>query len=417
MIKPRILEPNRAQVRLVPSDLESLIAADHPVRSVWAYVCQLDLSIFLTQVRSVGANAGRPAIDPRILLGLWIQATLDGVGSARELERLTREHVVYQWICGGVNVNYHTLSDFRSLSSDLLDSVLAEGVMVLLESGLAEMTRVAHDGMKVRASAGASSFRTRHRLRKLREAAVEQIEHLREELKDDQGASRNRQQAARERAATERLERIEEAQRRIKDAEKRKRSNNGKKKTKARVSTTDPQARVMKMPDGGFRPAYNVHLVTETKEQIILECDVTDEGTDTSMAVPLANSIKAKHGRTPEQWLYDGGCNSHENLKALTELECEVFAPIRPARTRARNRTQVRATDPDYVASWRTRMSTTEAKRIYPERAATAECVNGHFRNNGLRQFLVRSLKKVKSVVLLHAVTHNFSRMKVLGVV
>lgn len=408
--KPRLLQPNRAQMRLVPTDLEAMVAEDHQVRAVWAFVERLDLSGFYERIGSVEGGAGRPAIDPRVLLCLWIEATLDGVGSARELERLCGEHSVYQWICGGVPISYHTLSDFRSLSADLLNEVLTDSVAVLLSTGLVELQRVAHDGVRVRASAGASSFRTGSRLRALKKIAREQVELLAEEIESDPGASRRRREAARKRAAESRARRIERALKQLPEVEKRKRSRNSKKKTQARVSTTDPDARVMKMPDGGYRPAFNIHLTADTASQVVIAFEVTNQGTDCGTMVPLSDQVAERHERSPQQWLADGGCTSLENIEAMASKGCNVYAPIRKARRRGRARTQIRTTDTPAIADWRRRMKSKEGKAIYKERAATSECVNAQFRNNGLRQLLVRGLEKVRSVVLLHILTHNMRR-------
>src|SRR5215470_12739656 len=150
----RVIEANRAQFRLVPMDLEGLLPEDHAARAVWSYVERLDLSAFYAAIRSREGRAGRPAVDPRIYLALWIYAMLDGVGSAREIERLTRDHLAYQWICGGVPVNYHSLSDFRRTAVDRLNGLLTQSVTILMGSGLVEIRRVSQDGMRVRASAG-----------------------------------------------------------------------------------------------------------------------------------------------------------------------------------------------------------------------------------------------------------------------
>src|SRR5829696_838621 len=157
----RVLTAQRNQIALRPVDLEATVGSDHPVRNVWAFVERLDLSALYGEIGSIEGAAGRPAIDPKILMALWLYATLDGVGSAREIERLTEVHDAYRWICGGVNVNHHTLSDFRCRPVDLLDQLLTDSVAVLMHKGLAKLERVAQDGMRVRASAGAGSFRRR----------------------------------------------------------------------------------------------------------------------------------------------------------------------------------------------------------------------------------------------------------------
>lgn len=403
------MEENRAQMRLVTVDLESMLPPDHQARAVWAFVERLDLGEFYARIRSREGKAGRPATDPQILLALWIYATLDGVGSARAIERLSQYHLAYQWICGGVNVNHHSLSDFRNEAADLLNGLLTQSVTILMRGGLVEMRRVAQDGMKVRASAGASSFRTRAGLDKLRKIAREQVETLAKEIEDDPAGSNKRQEAAQKNAAEQRAKRIEEALAEMTEAEARKRSNNGKKKKEARTSTTDPAARVMKMADGGFRPAYNVHLVSETTSKVIIAVEVDNLGTDTHAMVPLAEQVEKRYKARPEEWLADGGCSSLGNIERMQERGCKIFAPLRQRRS-GRNPEEIRPTDSEVIKEWRKRMTSDEAKRIYRERGATAELVNAQCRAQGLWQFLVRGVDKVRSVALLHALTNNMRR-------
>src|SRR5437762_4776373 len=208
---PRLIEANRLQMRLVPMDLEGLLPEDHQARAVWSFVSRLDLSEFHERIRAREGVAGRPATDPQILLGLWILATLDGIGSSREIERRCDMDLAYQWLCGGVPVNHHTLSDFRNLSSDQLNGLLTQIVTGLLSEGLVEMQRVAHDGMKVRASAGSASFRRRARLKEFKKMAREQVEALVKEIEGDSAAGNKREKSARKRAAESRERRVEHA--------------------------------------------------------------------------------------------------------------------------------------------------------------------------------------------------------------
>ena len=405
----RVVEVNRAQMRLVPMDLESLLPADHQARAVWSFVERLDLGEFYGRIESREGKAGRPATDPQIFLALWIYATVEGVGSAREIERLCRYHLAYQWICGGVKVNHHSLSDFRNQATDLLNGLLTQSVTILVREGLVELRRVAQDGMKVRASAGASSFRTRAGLNKLQKMVREQVQTLAKEIEDDPGAGAKREEAAKKKAADDRAKRIDRALEEMAEAERRKRSNNGKKKKEARTSTTDPSARVMKMPDGGFRPAYNVHLVSETASKVIIAVEVDNLGTDTHTMVPLADQIEERYQVRPAEWLADGGCNSLGNVDKMAERGCKIFAPLRQRRS-GRSPEQIRPTDSEAVKQWRRRMVTEQAKQIYKERGATAELVNAQCRAQGLWQLLVRGVEKVRAVALLHAITNNMRR-------
>lgn len=407
---PRVRQADRSQLRLVTTDLDRMVADDDQVRSVWAFVEGLDLTVFYDAIKSVEGEPGRPPIDPKILLALWIQATLDGVGSAREVARLCEMHVRYQWICGGVIPGYHRLSDFRSHSDEQFDKLLTDTVAVLMDRDLVTLDRVAQDGMRVRASAGSGSFRSGERLRELHEVAGEQVRRLKAEVNEDGAAGNRRRGAARQRAAADREQRIREALDEFPAIEERKQSNNGKKKTESRCSTTDPEARVMKMADGGFRPALNVHLVTDTKSKVIAAVEVNNHGTDQRMTIPLAEQVHQRHEKNPTEWLEDGGCVTALGIDALDERGTKIIAPIRPPRNPENKPTDIRPSDSPAVADWRARMATEYAKTIYKQRGATAELANAHARAYGLTQFLVRGIKKARSVVLLIAITHNMRR-------
>jgi hypothetical protein len=343
-------------------------------------------------------------------MALWLYATLDGVGSAREVGRLCEDHVAYQWICGGVSVNYHTLSDFRTGNVALLDRLLTGGVAGLLHEGLVTMNRVAQDGMRVRASAGTSSFRRGPTLERLEEEARQQVEALRKELQDDPGAATQRQRAARERARRERQERIARARQVLPQVQARKRPE---KKDQARASTTDPDARFMKMADGGIRPAVNVQLASDTGSQIITGVEVTNAGSDMGQMAPMIDEHRDRYGRPPGAMLVDGGFASREDIDTASRAEppTTVYAPVQKSRKEeGKVCTARQPADTDAVAQWRQRMSTPEAQEIYKQRAATAECVNALARNRGMRQFPVRGLRKIKAVVLWFALAHNLVR-------
>lgn len=408
--RKRVLQPNRSQLRLIPLDLDRMVAADDAVRAVWDFVERLDLSPFYERIMACEGAPGRSAIDPKILMTLWLFGTIEGVASAREIARLCETDWRYQWICGGVTPGYHVLSDFRSLSADEFDRLLTDIVTVLMHNDLVTLDRVAQDGMKVRASAGAGSFRKKKTLEQCHQIAREQVERLKSENDRDSGGASRRREAARERAAREREERIKHALAELPDIEQRKKSNNGKNKTEARCSTTDPEARVMKMPDGGFRPALNVHFVTDTGTKVVAAVEVNNDGTDQRMTVPLAKQIHQRYGKYPAEWLEDGGCVTLGGVDALAEHNTSVIAPIRPPRGHERDAFAPRDTDSDAVAEWRRRMATDYAKNVYKQRGATAELTNAHARAHGLQQFLVRGIEKAKSVALLLAIAHNMRR-------
>jgi transposase len=403
------LRPNRQQLELRPADLDGLLPADHDARVVWQFVEGLALEPLYAAIKAVEGHAGRPAIDPAILMALWLYATLEGVGSARALARLCEEHDAYRWICGGVAVNYHTLADFRVQTGAYLDEALTTSVAALMAEGVVDVQRVAQDGLKVRASAGAGSFRRGERLAQCLAEATAQVEALKREVHDDPGATTRRVAAARERAARERQQRVTQALAQLPAVvARRKKAGVG---GPARLSTTDPDARRMLMADGGVRPAYNGQFATATGSQVIVGVAITTASTDLGQLRPMVEQLRRRYGRGPSQILADGGYVALPDIRALESGPegCQVYAPPKTSHGPGRLRDWRRRNDAATWA-WRTRMGTPTAQAIYKERAATAECVNAQARTRGLYQFVVRGLHKVYAVLLWFALAHNLRR-------
>lgn len=430
-LQARVQRAVRDQLEMREVDLESLIPADHRARLVWSFVEGLDLGPLYAEIKAVESQAGRPGIDPPILMTLWLYATLEGVGSARALDRLCIEHNAYRWICGGVGVNYHSLSDFRVGHMEFLDDLLTRSVAALMMNGTVSLKRVAQDGVRVRANAGSGSFRRRKSLSRFLKMADEQVRHLRRELDEDPAASANRRQAAKLRAARERQERVSQALAEIEkiEAQYAARSAHGNKRKKPppdgpglppqdkrepRVSTTDPRARRMKGADGGFRPSYNVQFATDTTSGIVVGLDVVNRGSDWEELPPMLDQLQRRYGRLPEQSLVDGGFAKFDAVAAAERQGSQVFAPVPSAKNAKLDPHQPRPKDPPEIAKWRLRMATDEAKQIYRERAASAEWVNAQARNRGLRQFLVRGMAKARAVVLWYALAHNLMQLRYL---
>jgi transposase len=402
---PRLVTADRRQIELRPFDLESLLPPEHRARAIWAMVEGLDLTKFYEPIVARGSEPGRPAIDPKLLVALWLYATSEGVGSARELARLCAAHDAYRWLCGGVAVNYHTLSDFRVGHEAALDALLTQVLAAMLHRGLVKLERVAHDGMRVRASAGAASFRREPSLRACLAAAEAQVAHVKAEGEHPL-PGRRAGAAAAARAARERAKRVRQALAELPAVQAVKPT--AEKKAQARVSTTDPEARVMKMADGGFRPAYNVQLATATEGRAIVGVQVTNCGSDQGQLEPMVEAIAERTGTRPTEYLVDGGFVKLESLTAAAAQDVTVYAPVPEPRTAGTDRYAPKPDDSPAVAAWRQRMGTDEAKAIYKERAATAETTNADCRTHrGLDRFNVRGQAKVLCVALWTAVTYN----------
>jgi transposase len=397
----------------VPVHLDAVLPEDHLARLLWAAVERLDVTVFTDGLKVVEGGPGRSADDPRLLVALWWSATSQGVSSGRVLDRLCVEHLAYLWLCGGVSMNYHTLNAFRVHHGAALDDLFTQVLGQLQHVGLVDLQHVAQDGIRVRASAGAASFRRQPTL----ERCVAEAQAVLAAVQADATVERPgeappaaapsaQQRAARERAARERVERLDAAMAALPAARAAKAAQH--KEDEARVSTTDAEARVMKMADGGYRPAYNIELAADTTQRIVTGVAVTNNGTDTGQALPMVTQVEERTGRLPAIWSMDGGFGDLPSIQALAAKGLTVLTPVRQPRNPATDPFLPRPTDAPEVAAWRVRMTTDAAKQTYRWRAATIECVNAQARCRfGLTQLRVRGLAKVRCIALWTALTHN----------
>src|SRR6202167_1101722 len=331
MGEARVVRPDRRQLRWDMIDLEGLLAADHRARLVWSFVESLDLSPLYDQVLAREGEAGRPAADPAVLLSLWLYATIEGVGSARELERLAQSDVAYRWLAGGVPLSYHGLADFRVDSVEVLDRLLTQSVTALIAEGLISLDEIAVDGTKIRASASRKSFRTGEKLIKIEAAVTERLAALKQELSSDPGASSRRRQAARERAARDVQARAAKARTALERLEAERKSRAAKhvkdeaRKKGPRASTSDPEARFMRFPDGAIRPAYNAQIAAAPKEGVIVSIELTDRRNDAGLAGPMVDDIARRYGRTPDRLPVD---TSYATAKDIVALAAHIAGPV-----------------------------------------------------------------------------------------
>lgn len=409
---PRVNKPERCQIEMRCESLDQRLDADHDARLVWKLVEGLDLSALYERIEAVEGSAGRNASDPRVLFALWLYAAIDGVGSARELERLCEEHRAFEWLCGRVSVNYHMLADFRVQHGELLKQLQTESLAGMLAEGLISLETTAQDGVRVRASAGSSSFRRHPTLEEAQQKAREHLEKLERES-EDASEQTLQQKKARERAARERCERVEKAIAAVKQmAEQREKRKKGD-GVKARASTTDPEARNMKMGDSGFRPAYNVQMATDVESGVILNMDVTNEGSDAGQMKPMVDEIKNDLGQAPKNLLADGGFSTINDIEATTQGGTTVFTPVKEEekqKSEGKDPFAPKPGDSPIISAWRVRMGTEAAQQLYKLRPQTAELSNARLRNQGVYQLRVRGLLKVKAALWWHVLAINLLR-------
>lgn len=540
--RPRLRRPDRNQLHLRAFDLEELVPPDHLARAIWAVVEKVDLRELYEKIGSVEGGPGAPATDPAVLLALWLFATCEGVGSARELDRRCHRDAPYMWLCGGLTTNHTSLALFRARNPDFLDGLLATSVATLATAGFVNLETIAVDGRRIRANASAASFRSREALDALHAKAKALVDALKARLEDEDAGDEatNRAAAARRKADEDRLRRIEDALKAVTDAEATKERNRPKRTVKAtpakkskaptsdapslfppgatapqvmeaegdaatgrrdddqdgiertnaplyacdsasegtneagvdaddgddgdggssdggaapaggaaepgpraprdekptrsadstetvtkqniaRASTTDPDARVMKMADGGYRPAYNCQTVVSAEHSVILHVSVETVGSDAGLLLSAVRSVETKYKGRVEKVLADGG---YVNLDAIQELEgraepTAVYMP--PPRPRGKGSTKRGrytrlAGDSEQLATWRERLGTPEGMQTYRKRSQVAELPHAGYANRGFNQVRTRRRDRVRSELLLQAIANNLKiQLRLMG--
>jgi transposase/ribosomal protein L34 len=418
----RVLEANRSQLSWDLVALEALLTPDHRARLVWRFVETLDLGPFYAAIQSREGEAGRPAADPKVLLALWLYATLEGVGSARELDRLVSQDIAYRWLAGGVPVNYHGLSDFRVGWSGELDRLLTESVTALVSEGLVVLDEIAVDGTKLRSPASSRSFTRGGRLERIERQAAERIERLKAQVTADPAAVSRRRQAAQQRAAREAEAKVKKARaaldllRQEKAAREKTHPREEKQKSAPSVSLTDLEARRMRFPDGAVRAGYNLQTAAVPGKGVIVAVKTTDRRNDQGLACPLVDEVVSRYGRAPERALFDEGYAARSDVEALARHPAGAVTVYMPppsekpeAQLRSKGRASrqyKRAKEPQAVKDWRARMQTEEGQAIFSRRKLI-ERIHAHYKHRGLDRLTVRGLIKTQAVALWHALANN----------
>ncbi len=421
----RIRQAERRQAGFELVNLESLVVDDHPVRAVWSFVEGLDLQSFYDRIKARGETPGRPATDPRILLALWLYATSDGIGSARALARLCEHHTIYRWICGGVGVNHTMLSEFRLDSGEFLDRLLTSSLAALMKEGLITLDEVITDGTKVRAAASRSSMRRRRTLVELEEKARIRVAELKQELEADSAAGERRLLKRRLSAAEDRARRVaaalakhpaatpkdEKDQNEGDDPPLAGGGKSGKKPKEERVSTTDPDAPLMRMADGAVRVAYNVQVASACGFVVAIE--PVQRRNDRGLAPAVVAQVQQRCGKPPTRLLADTGAMTAADITTLaqTHPSMQVFSPPPACKAASKPESKARyernrAAEPQCLKEWRARMDSEEGQAVYKRRSNT-EHAHARLKNRGFERMALRGLAKVRIACWLHAVTHN----------
>lgn len=409
--RPRILSADRTQVDPYPKRIDDLVPKGHRARIVWAMVKELDLQPLLDCISSREGGPGRPGIDPHILVSLWLYATVEGVSSAREIANLVKYHDAYKWIAGGVETCYHTLSDFRVNHNEWLESQLTANVTQLVKEGLADFDRVAQDGMRVRANAGRGSFKKADKIQELHKQAKQQLETIEQESSDHCDPI-DHDHATRLRVAAERVSRLEQAQQHVEEVAKRREKRKKGDGIHARASITDPEARRMKMADGGYRPAMNVQYATLLGSLLVAGLMVINAGTDAGQTKPMIDSLEASYGKLPDEYFADGSYATIADIESNERRSITTYAPVKTDK-RIPDPYAPRPTDSEEIKAWRIRMATPEAQKKYKQRCL-CEWTNARGRSFGMDRLLVRGLEKTRSVALWHALAQNLMQARVL---
>jgi transposase len=405
MSKRRVTEPARQQAVIRFEMPDDLLDGEDPARVLWQALGKLDLSAFLDAARAVEGGAGRPTHSPQMMLTLWTYAISQGVGSAREIARLVQSDRAYEWIVGGVPVGHHALSKFRVGHPEALDKLMTDILAALTHAGVLSLRLVAQDGMRVRAAASAPSFRRLESLHECREQAALHLKAVLAQADDPELSLA--QKAAREAGARDFQHRIETAISTVEALQEQR----GASDKPARASSTDAEARVMKMADGGFRPALNVQMATAGSElggpRTVVAVNVNNVGSDMGAVTSMLEQIERRTGQLPETLLADANHGNHAAITAAQERGVNMIVAV----SKGSRESGPRGDKSPGIAEWKDRMQTEEAKTLYRARAGLCEWTNAQAAGRfGLRQFLVRSIAKATSVSLLLAITSNLTQ-------
>ncbi len=401
------------------ASLDEQLPADHPVRLVWDFVGGLDLSDFLRPCKAVQGHAGAPVIPSQLLFALWLYAFIDGTLSARRLAKLCGRDLPFQWLCGGVPVNYHTLADFYSDNEQALRRLFVEHVAALRQQGLLELRSVTLDGRKVPACASKDHFRREATLQAHLEQAQARLEQL-EQNREEEARRAAAKVAARRRGARERVARLEQALAVVRQRQQQRLQSTrpDPKPEEARACETDPDCARMTMPDGGYRLAYNVETVTDEPTGLIVTVAVTNQPSDNGLLGVMMDQLEQEQKQLPEQALVDSGFTSAEDVTRLEGKGVKVLMPPkneRKEKAAGKDPYARKRRDSDVVAAWRLRMGTAQAQQQYRRRAPVAEGVHAQQSNRGWRRFRLRGLGKAGLEACWQALAHNVARLLARG--
>jgi len=413
----RVIGADRAQLRWEMVDLDSQLPDDHRARLVWAFVQGLDLAELYDRIKARDEAAGRPATDPQVVLAVWLYATMEGIGSARAIDRLCQQHAAYRWLCGGAPINHDLLATFRRENAAILDRLLTQSLTGLIAEKLITLEELTIDGTKVRARAGRGSMSKRKRLESIEKAVAERVAALKSELDQDPAEPERQRKRRALQAAEERARRVERAHQKLAElaqeqAERAKtHAKQEAEKGEPKVSVSDPEARLMRLADGAVAPAWNVQVATANG--FIVAVDPTNRRNDGGLAPGLVERIVERCGRVPQRLLADTTAMTQEDIVNLAERHpgMTVYSPPSPERADVsaetrRKRCWMRRREAPAVQAWRVRMASEDGRQTYRRRKLT-ERAHGIIKNRGMSRFLVHGREKVRGVCLLQALALN----------
>ena len=322
--QPLIRQVNRQQMSWRAVDVERLIDEDHLARAIWTLVGRLNLSAFYLTIESSAEEGGRPAFDPQLLISLWVYAYSQGIGSAREVARRCEYDPAFQWLTRLQEVNYHTLADFRVEKQKELDELFTQVLAALSKEGLITLEQVMQDGTKIKAQASTRSFQREGTIQGHLERARQRVAEMGDPRNEEASPKAKQAQA---RARREQQERLENALEELQKLQSHKSGETAKRET--RVSTGDPQARVMKQSDGGLALSYNAQISTDATHGLIVGVAVTQEANDSAQLLPAVDRVEERLKKKPQQMVADGGYTTRDNIEKLAGREIDFLGSMR----------------------------------------------------------------------------------------
>ena len=418
---------------LLPPSLREWLPEGHLAYYVGDIVDHMDLSaihaVYEKELR------GQPPYDPRMLTKVLVYGYCVGVCSSRRIQKRLQEDIGFKVLAAGNEPDFRTISDFRKIHLEALQGLFEQVLEMALESGARKLGRVSLDGTKVKANASKHKAMSYGRMKDKPQQLREEVKRIlaeaeaADEAEDRQYGDKRGDELPEELQRREtRLAKLKQAKKVLEQRARDKAAAEGKSaeavkrakpEEKDQYNFTDPESRIMKGGDG-FVQAYNAQAAVEPEMGLIVGQLVTQAANDKEQLKPMVEAIEAQSGQRPEAILADSGYCSEENLRYLESAgqpERKIEGYIATGKQKHGEYRQPCRRGPLPKGATRVdrmmrKLQTKAGRAVYAARKCVVEPVFGQIKQaRGIRQFLLRGIRKIRGEWALVCLTHNILRL------